>query len=49
MTVLAYPDANPETTTVDGRVEGVNAVWATARALSNGNPNDSSLFDLLED
>ena len=42
-TLTAYPDPNPETTTVDGYVSNSNAVWATARSASTGNnANDSS-------
>ena len=36
-TLTAYPDPNPETTTVDGYVSNSNAVWATARSASTGN------------
>lgn len=36
------PDANPETTTVDGRVHNFDAVWATARAASSGQSADDT-------
>ena len=42
-----YPDPNPETTTVDGRVArfGVDEIWATIRAGAGGFSDDSVATD----
>ncbi len=47
-TLTAYPDPNPETTTVDGFVfrQGVNETWSTIRAGA-GNANDSTGSDMF--
>lgn len=39
-TSTTYPDPHPETTTVDGRITGQNAVWATAQGASSGTAQD---------
>jgi len=43
-TLTAYPDADPETTTVDGQVGrfGVNETWSTIRAGAGNSANDSA-------
>ena len=41
-TLTAYPDANVETTTVDGWIRNTNASWATCRSGATGDLSDSS-------
>lgn len=50
-TLTAYPDPNPETTTVDGRVEWFSGsgVWSTAQAATDGTTaSDSNAGDYLQ-
>lgn len=38
-----YPDPDPETTTVDGRIQHSNSTWSTVRDAATGtSPNDSA-------
>ena len=50
-TLTAYPDPNPETTTVDGRVEWFSSsgVWSTAQSAADGTTaSDSNAGDYLQ-
>lgn len=50
-TLTAYPDPNPETTTVDGRVQYFNSsgVWSTGQSATDGtSAADSNAADYLQ-
>ena len=49
-TLTAYPDADPETTTVDGFTvggDGTNTTWATVRSATGNAFSDASQFMVL--